>query len=371
MMKGIKNRLLLLFSILYFIQFINELNAHPISNPNGNEWKSYVLYVKSSKEAILKNPSEEADTIGFVYYRDKVLIVEEMWQKFGWKKIVYPINGFIQEKSLMTFAEKKEIDVKFNNPIEENEYSKWSWEIISCSNDYIFVKAQKNEASETVGLLIDNEKAIFIKEQFNFQSTWVRTAYPFQGYIKYFDAFKGKGYPYLALGISYGAYHIPYEKNLKNYFNPLGGYLEYSKSNWNFGFRLGYNYTESRLTTFYNKTHQAYFHLLYRFLDLFNGKLKTYALIGGNYWFSSFQNTKYGSVGGYYNIEKDSGPGLITGGGLIYNLSNFYLEVQYIFFTSRQAEFGKNPAPGEFGNYNTLYPGSNHLEVILGYKFIL
>ena len=158
---------------------------------------------------------------------------------------------------------------------------------------------------------------------------------------------------------------------LKNYFNPLGGYLEYSKANWNFGFRLGYNYTESRLTTFYNKTHQAYFHILYRFLNLFTGKLKAYALIGGNYWFSSFQNTKYGSVGGYYNIEKDSGPGLITGGGLIYNLSRFYLEVQYIFFTSRQAKFGKEPAPGEFSNYNTLYPGSNHLEVILGYKFIL
>lgn len=356
--------------LLFFLLIIEIYPLNFFTTPPEN-WTAYVLYVKDGKVPVLKNPSDEADTLSFVYYRDKVLIVEKEWQKFGWKKIVYPINGFIHEKSLMTFTEKKNIDGKLNNPVEENEYSKWEWEIIYCKNEYAFVKEKSDNASATVGLLRKNDKILIIKEQLNFQGVWSKTVYPDNGYVKFSEMLAGQDYPYFAVGVSYGALHVPYEKNLKNYFNPLGGYLEYSRANWNFGFRIGYNYSESSLTTFFNKTHQAYLHILYRFLNLFNGKLEAYALVGGNYWFSSFQNTKYGSVGGYYNIEKDSGPGLITGGGLIYNMSSFYLEVQYILFMSRQAKFGKEPAPGEFSNYNTLYPGSNHLEVIFGYKFIL
>jgi len=364
-----KSKVILIF-LLFFLSII-ELHPHNFFTSPQENWTAYVLYVKDGKVPVLKNPSDETDTINFVYYRDKVLVVDKEWETFGWKKIVYPINGFIQEKSLMTLAEKIKIDVKSNNPIEENEYSKWSWEIISCSNDYVLVKTQKNEASETVGLLIDNEKAILIKEQFNFQSTWVRTAYPFQGYIKYLDAFKGKRDPYLALGITYGAKHIPYEKNLNNYFNPLGGYLEYGKANWNPGFRIGYNHAESRLSSFFIKTDQVYFHLLYKIFRLFNEKLETYALAGANYWFSSFENKKYGSDNSYFKLEKDSGPGYVVGAGLIYNLGIFFIEAQYISFWSRQAEFGSKPVQGSFSNYSTLYPGSNHIEIIFGYRIVL
>jgi hypothetical protein len=228
-----------------------------------------------------------------------------------------------------------------------------------------------NEASETKGLLIDKQKTILIREQFNYQSIWVKTVYPFPGYIKYYDAFANTGSPFLALGISYGAKHIPYEKSLNNYFNPLGGYLEFSRTNWNFGFRLGYNHAESRISTFFVKTDQIYAHLVYKIFRLFNNKLEIYALAGGNYWFSSFENKKYGAENSYFKLEKDSGPGYVAGGGLIYNLGKFFIEAQYNLFGSRQAEFGSKPVQGSFNNYSPLYPGSNHFEIIFGYRFIL
>jgi hypothetical protein len=70
-------------------------------------------------------------------------------------------------------------------------------------------------------------------------------------------------------------------------------------------------------------------------------------------------------------LEKDSGPGYAVGAGIIYNLGNFFIEAQYISFWSRQAEFGNKPVQGSFSNYSTLYPGSNHFEIIFGYRIVL
>lgn len=364
-------RLILFTCVLTFGFLFSNLKGTARNYQKNDDWKVYLMYVSSVKEPVFNNPFEEADTIGYVYYRDKVLLIEDGWGKFGWKKIVHPIFGYMKESNLITPKEKSDNDKKFGLPEGENEYSKWNWEVLSCTNDFVFVKSQMNEASANVGLLIDNEKTIVIKEQFDFQNVWVKTPYPFQGYIKYFDAFESGGYNYFALGLTYGAKHIPYEKNLKNYFNPIGGYLEFGNTNWFLTFRAGYNYSESRLSTFYVKTDQAYLHLVFRIFRLFDNKLELYALAGGNYWFSSFENKKYEGGNAYFKLEKDSGPGYAAGGGFIYYLSNFYIEGQYVIFGSKQAEFGTKPAQGVFANYSTLYPGSNHFEIIFGYRIVL
>lgn len=358
-------------SFLIFFLFTVELLPINFFITEERDWTAYVLYVKDGKVPVLKNTNEDADTVGFIYYRDKVLIVDEEWAKFGWKKVVYPLNGFIEEKFLITPSEKEELDEKFNYLTPENEYSKWEWEIIECSIQYAFVKEKTDNASQTVGLLKEGEKILVVKDQLNFPGIWRKSVYPYSGFINYFDITTGGNIPYISVGISYGAYHLPYEKNLKNYFNPLGGYLEYSKTNWDLGFRLGYDYTESRLTTNYLKTNQVYFHIVYKFFSIFNSKLEAYLLAGGNYWFSNFQNIKYGTDNSYFKLEKASGIGYAAGGGLIYNLSNFFIEAQYVFFGSKEAEFGRKPVEGEFRSYNTLYPGSNRLEIILGYRFVL
>jgi len=360
-------------SLTFLLLFLLIIELHPRSfftSPSEN-WTAYVLYVKDGKVPVLRSPSEDADTISFVYYRDKILVVEKEWEKLGWKKVVYPVNGFISEKSLMTFMEKKNIDERFKSPVEENEYSKWEWEIIYCNNDYVFVKEKPDNTSETAGLIRKNDKVLIIKEQVKFSGVWVKSVYPELGFVKYSEVFAGQNYPYFAVGATYGAFHTPYEKNLKNYFNPVGGYLEYSKTKWNFGIRFGYNHAESRITTFFIKTDQIFAHLLYKFYRLFNNKLEMYVFAGANYWYSSFENRKYESGNSFFKLEKDKGPGYTAGGGIIYNLSNFFIEAQYNFFGSRQAEFGNKPELGSFSNYSTLYPGSNHFEIIFGYRFVL
>lgn len=102
-----------------------------------------------------------------------------------------------------------------------------------------------------------------------------------------------KSYPVIALGVSYGALNIPYEKNLKNYHNPLGGVIEFTKTNWLFSVAAGYSYSESRFSQYYLKTQYAFLQIKFKFLKLFNNKLEAYALAGGNYWLPSFQNLKY------------------------------------------------------------------------------
>ena len=364
-----KSKVILIF-LLFFLSII-ELHPHNFFTSPQENWTAYVLYVKDGKVPVLKNPSDEADTISFVYYRDKVLIVEEVWQKFGWKKIVYPINGFINENSLMTYAQKIDLDKRFDYSMVENDYSNWEWEKVPCSASFAFVKEKMDQSSANLGLIKENDEILIIRDQPNYNSIWVKTVYPFSGYINFYKAFREKKKTYLAIGISYGVKHIPYEKNLKNFFNPLGGYVEFSKTNWNLGIRLGYNYSQSRLSTFHLKTNQVYLNLVYRFIGLFNKKLELYALTGANYWFANFQNTKYGAEIAYFKLERDSGPGYHIGGGVIYNLGNLYIETQYIFFGSNQAKFGKEPALGEFANYNILNPGANHFGIIIGYKFTL
>lgn len=367
---GDKNRLILFFTILIFFS-IQELKATHLPFFSDVKWKVVQLYVSTAKEPVLTSALEEADTVGFVYYKDKILVVEEDWMKYGWKKIVYPISGFINEKHLITREEKIDLDRRYNVTETENEYSRWTWEVVSCPRDYVLVRSQMNEASDVAGLLSTDDEMIIVRDQIDFQGIWIKVAYPYKGYIKYSDAFEGTGYPYLAFGVTYGAKHIPYEKNLKNYFNPIGGYFEFSNTSWDLGFRLGYNYSESRLSTFYVKTHQAYLHIIYKVFRLFNRTLEFYALAGGNYWFSSFENKKYGPENTYFRLEKDRGPGYVFGGGMIFNLGKFYIEAQYNLFGSEQAEFGTKPVQGVFRNYSTLYPGSNHFSVILGYRFVL
>ncbi len=366
-----KYRSVVKLTFFLFFLLIVEIYPHNFFTSLSENWTTYVLYVKDGKVPVLKNPSDEADTIRFVYYRDKILVVEQEWGKLGWKKVVYPVNGFIREKSLMTFTEKKDIDERFKNSVQENEYSKWEWEVIYCKNENVLVKENMDNASATIGLLRENEKVLIIKEQFKLPGVWVKSVYPERGFVKYSEAFAGQNYPYFAVGASYGAFHMPYEKNLKNYFNPLGGYLEYSRTKWNFGIRFGYNHAESRITTFFIKTDQIFAHIVYKFYRLFNNKLELYAFAGANYWYSSFENRKYESGNSFFKLEKDKGPGYTAGGGIIYNLSNFFIEAQYNIFGSRQAEFGNKPELGSFSNYSTLYPGSNHFEIIFGYRFVL
>ena len=329
------------------------------------------MYVSEGKIAVYKNPQADSDTTGYVYFLDKVIIIDDGYGIFGWEKIVYPKKGFVDARFLMTEEEKKEHDIKFKYRDEENRNLEWTGVEKICPINYIFIKELKDESAPTIGLLSEGEKFLFIKDKLNGSGTWTKIIYPYEGYIKTEEMIKENN-PILSIGFSYSAFNAPFEKNLKNYFNPIGGVIEYTKTNWNFSFGIGYTYSEARIALYYLKTSRISLEVKYKFFNLFNGKLQTYALAGGNYLFSSFQNFKYPSLTStYYKKETVRTLAYSIGAGMIYNFSSFYIEAQYLFFNSKQAEFGSVPQQGEFGNYYKLYTGENHLSIIVGYKFLL
>ena len=172
------------------------------------------MYVYEGKVPVLSQPNTDADTSGFVYYLDKVLVINNSNSRFGWQQIIYPVKGFVDEKLLMTPDEKKKLDIRLNNSGEENKYSQWEWEVRECPNDYVLVKETANENSQTLGYLSDGEKFLYIKDNLNGTGIWTKIIYPDDGYIKTEDMYSHSS-PVLSLGFSYGALNIPYEKNLK------------------------------------------------------------------------------------------------------------------------------------------------------------
>ncbi len=262
------------------------------------------MYVFDVSQPVYKNPFTDSDTVGFVYYRDKVLVLKKKYEAYGWKEIIYPIKGFVNEKSLVTEEEQKNYDEKINYFTRKNKNSRWTWKIKECPKNYILIKKNTDDASAAIGYLSEGEKFLFIKDGLNGTGIWTKIIYPSEGYIKTAEMLY-ESYPVIALGVSYGALNIPYEKNLKNYHNPLGGVIEFTKTNWLFSIAAGYSYSESRFSQYYLKTQYAFLQIKFKFLKLFNNKLEAYALAGGNYWLSSFQNLKYPSLTStYYKKEE-------------------------------------------------------------------
>ena len=134
-------------------------------------------------------------------------------------------------------------------------------------------------------------------------------------------------------------------------------------------FRLGYTNGQANLKEYILKNEIFYLHVQYTFWRIINNHFRFYALAGGGYWQSKFQFTKYPSLTDYFPEESQKGFGYYVGGGLEYNLSGFYLGVQYSFFGTEEATFGPEPKDGEFTNQYNLFVGSNKVEVNFGYRF--
>ena len=351
-------------------------------------WSAQIFYVSEATINIYETPSAEAKVTRHYVYLEKVLVLidngntghladparlvsdkSERAGRFGWRKVLYPKKGYVEDKFLITIQKKLAIDKKYGYK-EEIGTDGWQYEFRFCNKDYSFIKGLPGYQSQNVGIVINGEKVLTIADEINNNKVWTKILYPVDGYILSQDILADVGDFYVGVGWLYGVSQISYEKNFKNLKNPLGGFLEFSKTNWQLGFRVGYNYSESNISTYILKTNLLYLQIRYNLLNMFNNHLSGYAVAGGCYWFSSFQNTKYPTLTSYFPLEKDSGPGYLAGGGLTYTLYNFFIDVQYFFFGSRMAVFGKEPLPGEFTNQYKLYPGGNQVNVMFGYKWI-
>lgn len=371
LMYSKKLYLLLVVMVLTSTLFLNILKAQIVQSDNEN-WNVEIKYVEPGTINIYSSTSEESKVIGHYYYLDKVLTISnnDEYIKFGWAKVIYPSEGFVLERDLLSGEEKKALDIRFkNNPDEFSGTQNWTPHLIKCDKEYAFIKSGNDFNNGNIGIISEDDEVLAITSDGLQNKEWIEVYYPEKGFIFSNELSLFQSNHLLGIGISYGFVNIPYEKNLENYKNPIGGFIEYSKTNWDFNFRLGYNKSQSNLKEYILQTDIIYLQVQYTFWRLFNEHVRFYAMAGGGHWMSKFQFTKYPSLTDYFPEEKDSGFGYFLGAGIEYTLSGFFLGVQYSFFGTEEAKFGPDAKPGEFTNQYIMFIGSNQVEVDFGYRF--
>ena len=191
----------------------------------------------------------------------------------------------------------------------------------------------------------------------------------------------------------WGGYTVPIESEFsctnysfdtkKLYF---GGSIEYSKSNWLFGFGLGANVMPEAInedSTFYKTevyylyTSLSFSRLFEKYFDFYISKnIDFYMTAGATYWKTEFQKIKYSGVTSNYNLKMNNeGYGYLLGGGVTYSIYNIIIGVQYQLFHSGSAEFSKPVSYKSFDGKETtiidtydLYPGYQQIQLMLGYR---
>ncbi len=334
-------------------------------------WNYEERYVKASFLNVRTRPSQRADIISVVKKYQKVLILNTD-QKItrGWKQVLYPVAGFLYAPYLYKKSEESEIEDEIR--LRENA---WNADILRCAVDSSFIFREPNEESERIGTIRKNEQAIFVVDSLR-EENWLAEVFPKSGYVRASDfdftySAKVAGESYLAAGILVGPYQLPIEKNMSNYKIPLGAVIDYSPGNWGLAFRLGFFQTQTHLNEYVLKTNQIYLTLRYSFLHLIENSLEFYAGAGANYWMSKFQYTKYPELEEYFKECENSDFGYSLSAGLMYTYKNFFIDLQYYFWSSREAVFKQGSDADEFATEYKLYPGSNQFNVIVGYKFKL
>ncbi|MCX6149641.1 MAG: hypothetical protein NTX22_03850 [Ignavibacteriales bacterium] len=359
----------LLFIIIIVLLFCITNNSFCLSSP---KWTAEVYYVSDSTANIYIAPFLDSTVVGKLKYLDKCIIIinEDNSNLFGWRQVVYPISGFIQEKFLFTPKEKTAYLNHLGYEDYENEKSQWHILIKFCRRNYCYIKEKPDFQSTNIGIIEKREKLVIVEESNFNNQVWSKIIFPVTGYVLSEDITSDLGSFTVGVGASYGIGNVPYEKNFSNMKDPLGGFIDFSQTNGNFSLRFGYNYAESNISKYILKTQLIYSHITYTFLRTIKDHLNLYILAGGGYWLASFQNKKYGTSFPYFPLDKDKGIGYLVGGGLIINIFGFFIDGQYIFLGSKMAVFGKEPLPGEFTNQYKLYPGSNQVNLTLGYRFV-
>ena len=322
-----KLSLLLLAIILSYFSSVNFLNAQVF--PSTNEvWSVEIKYIEPGTVNLYSSASKDAKVIGHFYYLDKILTLTDKtdYVKFGWAKVIYPREGFVIEKDLLTTEEKIALDKRFKNkPDELQSTQNWTPYIIECDKEFSFIKSGNDFNYENVGIIKEDDEVLIISSDGVENKEWLEIAYPKKGFIFSNELAVTPSNHMIGIGITYGFVNIPYEKNLENYKNPIGGFIEYTKSNWNFLFRIGYTKSQSNLEEYILQNDIFYLHIQYTLLDLFNKHIRFYTLAGGGFWQSKFQFTKYPSLTEYFPEEKADGFGYFLGGGIEYTLANFLL----------------------------------------------
>jgi hypothetical protein len=334
-----------------------------------DEWDYETRFVSVSSLNIYKEASKESEVTGNFTLLQKVVAVidHRLTNKFGWLLVVHPKRGYVEEKFLIT-KQTKQLRLSMDNM---DDSTAWQSEVLYCPKEISFIKSEPLSYAKNIGLLRKGDAVLVVKDNHYKNKAWLKSVFPIEGFIYSNDLLTASNEFVIRIGAAYGLKEIPYEKNFSNYKSPYGGFIEFGKMDWKPVLRIGYQHSESSLSFFHLKSDIIYLLIRYDALSLFNNALKIYGLTGGSYWSSSFQNTKYPSLTSYFPLEKDSGFGYLIGGGVIYHLSNVFVDLQFFQLGTRKAIFGEAPKLGEFKNQYKIFPGSGLVNIMIGYRFIL
>jgi hypothetical protein len=354
------------------------------------DWNYSVQYVKIQKSEIHSSITDTSQVVAHVKFGDRLITVNDSRYPatFGWQRIIFPVKGYIRSPYLTdNLEELKNYKLKFLEAAKDSAVvDSAKIDIISkdstiyptvtqikCTADFALIKSQPYNTSETVGYVNSKEPVLILLNSENYKGLWLKTIYPYQGYIERSLTDFVKAAQHITVAFYYGVENIPYEKNMENLKNPLGAMIIYDKSSWFISPGIGINYSQIHLNTYYLKTLFAYLFGNVKIFSLFNSHLQFYGTAGGGYWFANFQNTKYPELTSYYPLLKSKGFAYAVGGGVSYTNWNFVVGVQYLFWNSfKMAVFGKkSTGPGDFSNEYKLFPGANQLNLIIGYKINL
>ncbi len=360
-------RFLFRYSLIISLVFTSAFNLHAQNYiSSGEGWRAIELFSAKPDLPVYESPDEESRIKSRLAYLSKALVIEDERDilNFGWSKIAYPVNGYVNTEYLVTESSLQE-----NYLPESTNY--WHAEIVYGSHEYSFLKATKSFDSRNAAVLKENTPALIIVNNELPQQAWYRVVYPVSGYIYSNDLQFDDNRFSFEFGLSFSPVNIPYEKNMKNLSNPLGGYLKFTNEGWKLGVKLYYTIGKSHLNTYELETHRGGIVFSYDFLSLFNDALAVYGFAGGGYWASTFENTKYPSMKSYFKTENASGFMYNTGAGFNYTYYGFVLDVHYSFFGTEEGVFGDKPLPGQFTNQYKLFTASNQVVTMLGYKIAL
>lgn len=352
-------------ALFIILMFTNVLFAQ---NDENKIWSYSIRYVNVPFLNYKENVSERATIKGQLKKLDKVVTIEKN-NNSEWVMVVYPVKGFVQSRYLYSIDEsfaiqESEIAGGYKNSsknnwvVEDAAIKGSSVKIFSGPADRYAIKNTMNSGDKIL-VLISNPV-----------NNWYQVIYPAEGFIQNFDFGSSNSEWYLNLYLAYSPFDSPFEKSLSANTNSTGGYISVSGKNKPMEVGAGFNINEYTRNGVALKTQLFYLFDRFKVLDL-TDFLYLHLNIGAVYYNSEINIVRNTGLSTNNYSRTVYGFGIMAGAGLMLKLDDFLINCQYNFVGTSEASFNFNPGvltPPSNYSYN---PGSNQIQIMLGYRINL
>ena len=69
-----------------------------------NTWQHETLFTSNEKTYLYNQPADDAEVIDSLSFLTKLVVIRSVYDSHGvgWKKCIYPVNGFVKSKFLVS-----------------------------------------------------------------------------------------------------------------------------------------------------------------------------------------------------------------------------------------------------------------------------